>query len=633
MDNEFEALSAYLDGELPASERRTVEARIQADPAWRAQYDEMRRIRTMLTACMDTPHYHGSLVRQLGTKHRQAARKRWAARAVMIAASLAIVFAATALLLQHAPRPEPEGSPGLLATSQGPEPANPAPEVGPGESQEPVSEEPSTMPPVRLVGTVLGDRPMAILADSATGTQKTYEPGDEICEGLVLQEVLESEVLLNQAGQTLRLALASVAPASLAGTWQMDIELHYRNREGEILDKMETQAYVLIADARGTPEMTLADIGRSGEGREADGMFQNVQFSGNRIQFAMDLRNPKVSSGPIEVEGQVSADRTTMECTGSTPADDGSGVLELTIEAKKLDDADAAHRAEVAAALAERQEELKALMGALKAYADEHEHRFPSELAALVPDYLPDASLFEDTETRTILYAGAMLDLLLLDVPGMYPEVMKALGSASSDGIDHYVKLEQACTRTFGRTSPAPISMLRATYTNPPMVAQLDDWGKVTFVEGTLEPAPTDEQMQASSQNNLKQFGIVVKMFVCEQHGYTPPGWWSTYPEYLTDVRILHAPADEPGSGCSYDYLLPGVHQETYDARVAQAFGIQGETDRMTLVLAESQIPLVAEKKAFVSGRRNVLFADGHVELISDDEWSARIEPYLNLSF
>jgi len=60
---------------------------------------------------------------------------------------------------------------------------------------------------------------------------------------------------------------------------------------------------------------------------------------------------------------------------------------------------------------------------------------------------------------------------------------------------------------------------------------------------------------RASCANNLKQQGLVLKMYANESDGkYPPPAMWvgnrnnrdwgATYPEYLTDVKILICPSD-----------------------------------------------------------------------------------------
>ena len=66
---------------------------------------------------------------------------------------------------------------------------------------------------------------------------------------------------------------------------------------------------------------------------------------------------------------------------------------------------------------------------------------------------------------------------------------------------------------------------------------------------------------RSSCANNLKQMGIVFKMYANESKGgkFPPPGmkttiWnntmggWALYPEYLTDIKILFCPSDAKGN-------------------------------------------------------------------------------------
>ena len=132
----------------------------------------------------------------------------------------------------------------------------------------------------------------------------------------------------------------------------------------------------------------------------------------------------------------------------------------------------------------------------------------------------------------------------------------------------------------------------------------------------------------ASSQNNMKQLGIIVKMYQSERNGYTPPGWLTVYPEFATNIDIFTAPWDAPGTA-SYELIFPAVHEDDLIA-LARQLTVDPEViarDGWEL----SQVPLVYEVQGVPGARdgRNVLFADGHVEYIRDREWNERIQPYL----
>ena len=76
---------------------------------------------------------------------------------------------------------------------------------------------------------------------------------------------------------------------------------------------------------------------------------------------------------------------------------------------------------------------------------------------------------------------------------------------------------------------------------------------------------------RSSCANNLKQFGVVFKMYANESKGSKFPATcrmstgegqldtWSIYPEYLTDVKILVCPSDPGVSGQDVQELVDDI--------------------------------------------------------------------------
>jgi prepilin-type processing-associated H-X9-DG protein len=128
-------------------------------------------------------------------------------------------------------------------------------------------------------------------------------------------------------------------------------------------------------------------------------------------------------------------------------------------------------------------------------------------------------------------------------------------------------------------------------------------------------------------QNNLKQLGLVIKMFENEQRDYSPPGWLSVYPEYLADPLILTSPKDKPGTD-SYLYLLPATNTNEL---IRQS---QGDLEPAEMAAALSRIPAVLNKTDFPGPNpgRNVLYMDGHVEYDKrgGETWNTIIAPALS---
>jgi prepilin-type processing-associated H-X9-DG protein len=134
--------------------------------------------------------------------------------------------------------------------------------------------------------------------------------------------------------------------------------------------------------------------------------------------------------------------------------------------------------------------------------------------------------------------------------------------------------------------------------------------------------------MRASCANNLKQLGLVVKMFENEHDGYTPGGWLSCYPEYLSDSSVLTSPKDEPGTD-SYLYLLPATNVEAYASEAFPDLVTDGNPAGMAKAMSE--IPLATNRTDFPGETpvRNVLFADGHVEYMTTATWREKVLPYV----
>jgi prepilin-type N-terminal cleavage/methylation domain-containing protein/prepilin-type processing-associated H-X9-DG protein len=107
---------------------------------------------------------------------------------------------------------------------------------------------------------------------------------------------------------------------------------------------------------------------------------------------------------------------------------------------------------------------------------------------------------------------------------------------------------------------------------------------------------------RASCQNNLKQWGLVCKMFANESKGQTFPlpsldiggtgfdnntkraavyvGWWQVYPEYLTDLTVGQCPsAQNTGKYAGTDFGDARNVMVGCDPSVANWANAQGESD------------------------------------------------------
>ena len=271
---------------------------------------------------------------------------------------------------------------------------------------------------------------------------------------------------------------------------------------------------------------------------------------------------------------------------------------------------------------------LRNLYDKIKAYAAEHGGEFPEELDALYPQYLSDRSTIESNATRSLVYRRP---------PSL--QFGQDTGEASYFAItetdpDELMKIEYYLQDLWGELFLIKVPVLESVHRELEVHLQVSVRGKVTEVtdaeesetDGTVSEAQARAQNAACS-NNLKQIGLACRMFENEQAvKFMPPGFRALHPEYLVDTRILTCPGAEPGTE-SYELLFPAT---TAAYMVELASRIEGLSEEVYSSFLRSRIPIVLERHE-CSGLegRNILFLDGHVEMLKNGEWESIVEPYL----
>lgn len=254
----------------------------------------------------------------------------------------------------------------------------------------------------------------------------------------------------------------------------------------------------------------------------------------------------------------------------------------------------------------------------LLAYANQNGGVCPPRLEDLVPGYVPNLAIFADRDDRRVQYTY-IKPLRMAD----YPKFEDT--NAGLPLPDRLVQWEQSLKAAGMGEALLSKPMLAVDYTNPEARFRATKSGVVALDNQTSQALA---DMRATCQNNLKQLGLVIKMFENEHDGYIPAGWLSCYPEYLTDPNVLTSPKDEPGTD-SYLYLLPAVHLESY---VQEAFpDLFTDGNPAGRAKAMSEIPVATNRTDFGGDApgRNVLFADGHVEYLRTDVWRERVLPFV----
>jgi prepilin-type processing-associated H-X9-DG protein len=257
-----------------------------------------------------------------------------------------------------------------------------------------------------------------------------------------------------------------------------------------------------------------------------------------------------------------------------------------------------------------------------RAHADSHAGQFP-DAPELMAHYADNPSLWAITkEEEFTWHPGRTLSIM---GPGMPMPPYEPVETYPNRLMAHEQQMKASGMDLFGTTT----ELFRIENKALDIVATVTPGGRIDLAIGEGRQTSTMEvdAQRATCQNNLKQLGLVIRMFENEHHGYSPPGWHTVYPEYLTDVSVLTSPKDPPGTD-SYQYLLPATHMEEY-ARQFQDDPENPAARAMTM----SRIPIMLNRTDWtvpVPGR-NVLFMDGHVEWMRTGtaEWRERIVPFL----
>ena len=610
-------LSAYLDGELNGEERRRVEARLVSEPAYARELAHLERTRAMLTICMDTPAFHERLMarvrrEQLESPHR--ARFYW--MTAMTAASVAAIAVAFVYVLVN--RPPSLQKPQLTAvvtseqeSQESGEPdviyeAIPLPAAAAAtQSGQPETQGVIALPLIELIGTVTGGSPSAILSidDGRGGRTTTVQEGQEIGPGIRLVEVSSSSVMLDAHGEPIEIGLRAADAINYAdklnGIWKV--------HEKPDTSALREPPYLEVRRNGGTLEVKPVD--------SEEVMRAEFRLVGRRLSIHI----PEYQD--VRLIGEISEDGDSISLEEVLDDEDiGRGVEPSRVQLSRVRQKDNSQELDRQMLCNQCASELKEMYAILKSYADGHEGLFPPAIAVLEPDYASELSLFESSSERRVEYFP--------DANTPSPEALppEPPYEPARTYPDRLLAWEDTLRSSGAVENLWPRIVLRLSYSAEDIVGTANARGVVcvqTQTDSVTLDAVTMRQqvarLRSQDQNNLKQLGLVIKMFENEHHGFTPPGWLSVYPEYLSDTQILTSPGDKPGSE-SYEYLLPATN---LDAMVQEL--VEEPNNPSAVAQTQSEIPLVMNKNDWPDGGRNMLFADGHVEYVRD--WRERIFP------
>lgn len=645
-------LSAYFDNELSPAEAEFVRQHLDQCPACAAELSRYRRVREALSGYAAPATLHARVTRHL---ERPTPSNMFGDRRSPFATLAALTCAAVAILVTlWWMRP---------ATLQGPEmkqaqrpsgaAATPITDVNDGgdersgDEQAPApTDKPSPSPNVQtdlaleLFGTVLGDAPQAVLKVGDDAPPRAYREGDELAPGVRLAKIQQRRVIVDDHGRERVLEMTNANAAALpdvTGVWRAS----FGGSDSNWRLRLKQTAHLL--------EATFEVHEPPATWRALDSPLRGT-LSGRRAELEC---RPARRDGVVEtITGEFSESfdafigrfvSVQQQAEGAPPVEPHAQEIRLT----RIPDDDLEREFDFAARLEERKLELEEIASALRRFAAAHNDQYPAALDELVPDYIGDAALVRSTEDRRLDYRGGAAPAL-----GRITEIQRRLLERPLSR-ETLLAVESDLRVLWGSNTPNAEPVLVAQYADPEQWFYVDRPGKVRvpsdpvkspFAQGAPESSLSSEQVFAmieSDWNNLKQLGVLLKMFASESEGFLPGGWLTTYPEYLTHPEVLRSPWDPPRT-LSYELLFPAWHVEELHAlalELADSGAIEyriyphegGQAARAKL---ESVIPVVIGKREAPArpgeaARRHVLFLDGHIEALLPEAWERQVAPFL----
>jgi prepilin-type processing-associated H-X9-DG protein len=631
-EHEFEQLSAFLDGELLPDEAAQVEARLADSEEWQAAREQLERADLLVRRCMEVapplPELPGRVVSpRSGTGPAMRTPLLVAVVLLVVLAILVpVLWTGTTEVPAVPTKPGAEQEVTVVAR-----PAPPVEPLGRGEAAEPAlasqSDAPSAPPDpeptdalaLALAGTVLGQSPAAVIRDVRTGDQKVYRVGDDVRDGVTLVEVSEKEVLLDKDGESIRLTLGALTveppmERSISGLWRVILAIDGQEENfDDLLTFAQEGERVGVADEQGEPFATGTLVERE----------LMLQFEEGGAVYVL--------RGRLEW----TLDSVVMRFQGPTPYGDSVDPDSLELRFTRIPDDEQT----VLGTLDEREREVRAIRDALVAYARDHEMLFPVTLDMPVPEHLDSPEVFATAGDRRVTYDGQrrLATLELASAPRFDTYQAHLTLGERLKAYDEMLRKQYG-----GDAWLSPATILTVEYSDPGVTYTVNargDMHEKLHGTGRRVNATVPEQSEINSwitqdQNNLQQLRIVIQMFQNEHEGYSPGGWVSTYPEYLTDPSVLTSPKDDPGTD-SYLYLYPGAQLRDLVAGQAGDPAVW-TNDRQAAEAIASEIPIVLNRTDYPGPEpgRNVLYLDWHVAFVprDSDEWRTYIEPHLRRS-
>ena len=271
-----------------------------------------------------------------------------------------------------------------------------------------------------------------------------------------------------------------------------------------------------------------------------------------------------------------------------------------------------------------REEEVKAIYSALEEFKKSTGGVYPKRLEDAARFFKGDVALLTSSPEREVIYKPE--NQVKIPVPSSYPplqwdsEVQYADQIVAAEAHMHEAGLYNYLFQ------PALVTV---KYQNPTQRIAASSFGhvKVEVDETQLSDVEATNYC-ASCQNNLKQLGLVERMFANENHDYISGGWAMVYPEYVSDTAVLSCPCRPIGDD-SYELLYPAVNTESFCLELCEKAGEKIDvTAPDSKHIIQSKVPMIMERSTHtINGKqgRNVLFFDGHAEFIAMNDLANKV--------
>ena len=345
-----------------------------------------------------------------------------------------------------------------------------------------------------------------------------------------------------------------------------------------------------------------------------------------------------------QMEGEFSEDFTVLMISGDLDLDfDGELDQFMVLRFEKM------HEDEVNAeeALALAKEKMTTLQQAILKYMREEEKNLV-KLSALKEGYLEDPTLLDRRDDEMLRYYPMSIELLNANIQSS--ENLLAANAIEQEFLSTHdpallLEWEDALALAWGDSFPVGVRLLRLVNSKYNFTLEIRSQGGVRVIPeaeevgSEEENAPLSSKQQAirdSCANNMKQLGLVFKMFENEcPGGYFPGGFRQAYPEYIVDMNVLICPG-LANAEVGYEILFPASNAEFWKDMYYQVEGInpdEGDYPKANAIM-QSTIPNIIEKEGCSGDAgRNVLFIDGHVEFILEENMDERIGAYLEYAY